>query len=327
MLTTKKISVIPICYKDEGSVTEMHRRVSAVMQQITPNYEIIYVNDGSPDNALQILRALAEKDPHLTVITHARNFGSHMAFSTGLRYCNGDAAIMLDGDLQDPPELFPALVTKWLEGSQVVYGVRTSREEGWLIHTCRRMFYRLWQKLSYIQIPVDAGDFSLLDRKAIDALNALPERDRFLRGMRAWIGFRQAGVPYHRLERFDKRPPSSTLRGYVWYAKSGILSFSRAPLELLGYLGMFFTAISFFAIFIYVILWFLLPPESSPPGLITLYLLVLFFGGLQLLCLSIIGEYIGKIFDEAKHRPHAVIESILNDHRRWQEENRRTVPE
>jgi len=145
--------------------------------------------------------------------------------------------------------------------------------------------------------------------------------------MRAWVGFKQTGVPYHRLERFDHRSPSSSLRGYVWYAKSGILSFSRAPLELLGYLGMFFTALSFLAILVYVALWFLLPPESSPPGLITLYLLVLFFGGLQLLSLSIIGEYIGKIFDEAKRRPHAVIESIFNDHQGWQKEKRRTLPE
>jgi len=127
MLTTKRISVIPICYKDEGNIAEMHRRVTAVMQQITPDYEIIYVNDGSPDRALEILQTLAAKDPHLTVISHARNFGSHMAFSTGLRYCTGDAAILLDGDLQDPPELFSGFVQKWLEGFQIVYGVRVSR--------------------------------------------------------------------------------------------------------------------------------------------------------------------------------------------------------
>ncbi|PIR53262.1 hypothetical protein COU76_02110 [Candidatus Peregrinibacteria bacterium CG10_big_fil_rev_8_21_14_0_10_49_10] len=324
MLTNKKISVIPICYKDEGSVREMYKLVTDVMQGITNNYEIIYVNDRSPDGAMEIFRELAKNDQHLTVITHSRNFNSQMAFTSGLRYCTGDAAIILDGDLQDPPALFPAMVQNWLEGFEVVYGVRTSREEGRLIHFCRRVFYRLLHKLSYVRIPVDVGDFSLMDRKVIDALNAMPERDRFLRGLRAWTGFRQTGVEYHRLQRFDGRRAPSSLRGYIWYAKNGIISFSRAPLEWITYLGFFFTVLSFLAIVGYFTAWIVLPPEKSPPGLITIYLLVLFFGGVQLLSLSIIGEYVGKIFDEVKKRPPYIIDDILNDHRGWMKEKKNT---
>lgn len=322
MLTTKKISIIPICYKDEGSVREMYKQVTDVMKGITDEYEIIYVNDCSPDGSIEILKDLAAQDKRLTIISHSRNFSSQMAFASGLQYCTGDAAIILDGDLQDPPALFPEMVKKWLEGFDVVYGVRTSREEGWLIHSCRKVFYRLFQRLSYIRMPVDAGDFSLMDRKVIDALNSMPERDRFLRGLRAWAGFKQAGVEYNRLDRFDGRRPSSSLHGYIWYAKNGIISFSRAPLEWITYLGLFFTALSFIAIVGYLVAWALLPPEFSPPGLITIYLLVLFFGGIQLLSLSVIGEYIGKIFDEVKQRPPYIIDDIQNDYRGWMDKER-----
>lgn len=317
MLTEKKISVIPIAYKDEGNVEELYRRVTEVMREVTHTYEIIYVNDGSPDQSLELLREIAARDPRVTVISHARNFGPEMAFSTGLRYCTGDAAILLDGDLQDPPELFPAFVSKWLQGYDVVYGQRTTREEGWAIETLRKLFYRLMAKMAYIKVPSDAGDFSLLDRCVVDALNTMPERERFLRGMRAWVGFKQVGVPYHRRARFDGRKASSSLRGYFKYAKQGLFSFSHVPLEILGYLGMFFTIISFLLIIGYVTAWLFLPPAYSPPGLITLYLLILFFGGVQLLSLSIIGGYIGTIFDESKKRPHAVIAEIMNDYRNW----------
>ncbi len=313
MLTNRKISAIPICYKDEGSVREMHRLLTETLSQVTSDYEIVYVNDASPDHSLEILRELAAADPHMIVVTHSRNFGSHMAFTSGLQYCTGDAAILLDGDLQDPPSLIPQFVEKWLEGNQVVYGVRTTREEGWLIHACRKLFYRLWQRLSYIKIPVDAGDFSLIDRRVIDALNAMPERDRFLRGMRAWVGYRQTGVPYHRLPRFDGRRPPSTMIGYLWYAKSGLLSFSRVPLDIVGYMGFFFTILSSFAIILYLVMWLLLAPEQRPTGIITLYILVLFFGGVQLLSLSIVGEYIGKIFDEVKGRPKFIVSSIIKN--------------
>jgi dolichol-phosphate mannosyltransferase len=315
MLTSKKLSIIPICYKDEANIREMVRQIHEAMKNVTPNYEIVYVNDCSPDGSLAILRELAAADPRIMVVSHSRNFGSHMAFSSGLAHCTGDAAVMLDGDLQDPPSLIPAFVEKWLAGYDVAYGVRTSREEGWLIHTCRRLFYRLWQKMSYIKIPVDAGDFSLVDRKVIDALNAMPERDRFLRGMRAWVGFKQVGVPYHRLPRFDGRKPTSSLSGYLWYAKSGILSFSRAPLDMLTYGGVLLTCLSFLAIIVYFVAWLILPPSSSPPGLLTLYILILFSTGIQLLSMSIIGEYIGKIFDEVKARPRFIVDEIINDHR------------
>lgn len=317
MLTEKKISIIPICYGDEGSVQEMYNRITEIMRDVTPHYEIIYVNDCSPDNARSLLKELAARDNRLTVITHARNFNSQMAFTSGLRYCTGDAAITIDGDLQDPPSLFPTFVRKWLEGYQVVYGIRVSREESRLLHLLRKIFYRTLRAFSYVHIPVDAGDFCLLDRRVIDVLNAMPERDRFFRGLRSWVGFRQVGVPYHRLGRFDGRKPYSSLCGYFWYAKNGIFSFSRVPLEFLSYVGLFFTACAFFAIVGYLVSWLLLPDEYTPSGFITLYIFALFFGGIQLLSISIVGEYVGKIFEEVKRRPPYIIDDIINDHRRW----------
>lgn len=293
----------------------MVRRVTEVMKQVTPNYEIVYVNDGSPDDSLSILRELAEKDQRITVIIHSRNFNSQMALTSGLRYCTGNAAILMDGDLQDPPELIPSFVEQWLQGNDVVYGVRKSREEGICTHVCRRLFYALFQKLSYISIPANAGDFSLLDRKVITVLNQMPERDRFIRGLRAWVGFRQIGVPYHRAARFDGKKATSSWSGYIRYAKSGLLSFSRVPLELLFYAGILFTGLASFGIAYYLAMWLFLPPSASPPGLITLYLLILFFGGVQLLSISIVGEYVGKVFDEVKQRPLFVVKEIINDYR------------
>lgn len=317
MLTEKKISIIPICYGDEGSVQEMYNRITGIMRNVTPHYEIIYINDCSPDNALSLLKELAARDKRLTVITHSRNFNSQMAFTSGLRYCTGDAAITIDGDLQDPPSLFPAFVRKWLEGYQVVYGIRVSREERRPIHLLRKIFYRTLRAFSYVHIPVDAGDFCLLDRRVIDVLNAMPERDRFFRGLRSWVGFRQVGVPYHRLGRFDGRKPYSSLCGYFWYAKNGIFSFSRVPLEFLSYVGLFFTTCAFVAIVGYLVSWLFLPDEYTPSGFMTLYVFALFFGGIQLLSVSIVGEYVGKIFEEVKRRPPYVIDDIINDHRRW----------
>src|SRR3989344_5739394 len=214
MLTKKFISVIPIAFGDEGNIEELYKRLTKVLKKITPRYEIIYVNDASPDNSEHILKKLAKKDKRLTVIVHSRNFGAQNAFSTGMKYARGDAVVIMDGDLQDPPELIEKFVKKWLEGYDVVYGSRKKREKsmGKYLEWAYHYFYVIFNKLSYISVPLDAGDFSLMDRKVINHINDLPEKDRFLRGLRAWVGFKQIGIDYIRPERFSGKSTHSFKR-------------------------------------------------------------------------------------------------------------------
>lgn len=315
MLTEKKISAIVVCYKDELNIKEMYCRLSAALKAITPDYEIIYANDCSPDGSLTILRRLAAADPHLTVITLARNFGAQAAFTAGMIQALGDAVVLLDGDLQDPPEMIQEFVKKWKEGYDVVYGVRRKRERSmgklneWLYH----QFYVLFQKLSYVKMPQDAGEFSLIDRKAVDWINALPECDRLLRGLRAWVGFKQTGIEYVRPERFAGKSTNSFFKNLRW-AKKAIFSFSYAPLEWVSYIAATMTLVSVAGL-IYYATSALLDPDV-PRGLPTIMVLVLFLGSVQLLCLSVIAEYIGRIFEEIKGRPRYIVAEILNDHRK-----------
>jgi dolichol-phosphate mannosyltransferase len=312
VLTGKTISVVVACYRDAGSVREMYRRLTEVLAQVTSSYEIIYVNDNSPDNAEELLAELAAKDPRLTVISHSRNFGSQMAFTSGMRQTVGDAVILMDGDLQDPPEVIPALVREWLTGYDVVYGVRERRREGRLMEAARKAFYRLYRRLSYLEMPLDAGDFSILSRRVVEALLLMPERDRFLRGLRAWVGFRQTGVPYTRAERFAGQSTNSFLDNIRW-AKRGIFSFSYQPLEMISLLSFLATFATVLGIALYIALYFIFP--RAPRGFMTLLVAVLFLGSLQLFCLSILAEYMGRIFEEVKQRPAFIVRSILNDHR------------
>ena len=194
MLTDKFVSVVIACYRDAGSVGEMHRRLVEVFKGVTPNYELLWVNDNSPDNAEELLSKIAAADPRVTVISHSRNFGSQMAFTSGMQQSLGEAVILMDGDLQDPPEVIPDFVRTWLKGCDVVYGVRTARRESRLLQTARKVFYRLYRRLSYIDMPLDSGDFSLMSRRVVNSLLEMPERDRFLRGLRSWVGFRQIGA-------------------------------------------------------------------------------------------------------------------------------------
>src|SRR3989339_1226428 len=212
MLTKKKISVVAIAYRDEGNIAELYRRLTQTLRTITPNYEIIYVNDASPDKSQEILEKLAKKDKKLTVILHSRNFGAQNAFTTGMKQANGDAVVIMDGDLQDPPQLIEKFVEKWLKGFDVVYGIRRKREKsmGRMWESIYHLFYVIFNRLSYVKVPLDVGDFSLMDRRVVDHLNALPENDRFIRGLRAWVGFSQTGVPYTRPERFSGQGVSTT---------------------------------------------------------------------------------------------------------------------
>ena len=247
----KKLSAIIACYRDAPAVPIMHERLTAVFKKLGVDYEIIFVNDNSPDNAREVLAALAARDPRVVVINHSRNFGSQSAFTSGMRIATGDAVILLDGDLQDPPELIESFCQKWQEGYDVVYGERVQREATWFLQIAYKAFYRLFRSASYVPIPLDAGDFSLIDRRVVTALNSLPENNRFMRGLRAWVGYRQIGVPYVRPERMFGRTTNSLLRNLGW-ARKAILSFSYAPLDLITWLALATVGLSFLAILLQI---------------------------------------------------------------------------
>lgn len=321
MLTHKKISIVVVCYNDAGSVHEMYRRVTEVMKSITENYEIIYVNDKSPDNAYEVLKEVAAKDKRFIVIHHSRNFGNQVAYTTGMKYASGDAAILLDGDIQDPPEMFSELVKKWLEGYAIVYGVRERREGNPLKNFCYQLFYRIFQRMSSINIPLDAGDFSLIDRRALDIINNFPEVDRYIRGMRAYVGFKSIGIPYTRQERFSGVTNNSLLWLMRW-AKKIIFSFSYEPLEWIAYCAALVTFLAGLGIVVYIFLSLWL---GAPSGFLTILVSVLFLGAVQLFSIAVIAEYLGRIFEEVKHRPTGIIEEIFNDDKSVMHSNRSTT--
>lgn len=313
-LTQKYISVVPIAYKDEGNIKELYKRLTESLKQITTNYEIIYVNDSSPDSSGVILKELAAKDKHLTVITHSRNFGAQNAFTTGMRHAIGDAIVIMDGDLQDPPSLINDFVKHWLKGFEVVYGVRRKREQsmGSFWEYAYHLFYVIFKKLSYVDVPLDVGDFSLMDRKVVDHINNLPEKDRFIRGLRAWVGFRQTGVEYVRPERFSGRSTNNFIKNLTW-ARRAIFSFSYTPLEWVFYIAGFSMLISICAVVLYLAFYVFIP--DAPKGFLTLLVATLFLGSIQLFTLSVMCEYLRRIFEEVKSRPPAIVKEIINDHR------------
>jgi len=316
MLTDKRISAVVCCYGDEDNIEALYKRLTISLSAITSSYEIIYVNDASPDKSEAILRALAAKDKNLTIINHARNFGAQIAFTSGMIQATGDAVVLMDGDLQDPPELIEEFVKKWKEGNHVVYGIRRVRENSmskwkqWLYH----MFYVIFSKLSYIKVPLDVGDFSLMDRIVVDHINAMPERDRFIRGLRAWVGYKSTGIPYVRPERFDGKSSVSTkglISAFRW-ARKAIFSFSFKPIEYITHFSVLMMFMALAGIVIYIILFFI---KGAPAGFTTLTVIVLFFSAIQLLGIATLGEYIAKIFEEVKSRPRFIIRDIVNDHR------------
>ncbi len=310
-MKTKKISAIIACYRDEKAIPLMHDRLEKTFQKIGVDYEIIFINDGSPDNSESVLKKIVDKDKHTIAVTHSRNFSSQMAFTSGMDISTGDAIVFLDGDLQDPPEIIEKFYNKWCEGYDVVYGVRTKREAPLFMQFAYKLFYRLFHKISYISIPLDAGDFSLIDRKVVDVLKTFPERDRFLRGLRAWVGFKQIGVSYVRPERMFGRTTNNFLKNFNWATK-GIFSFSYVPLQWMTLLSLFVFFISIIGM-IYQLFIRIAFPESTPKGITTVLIAVLFLGSIQLLGISILGEYIGKIFEEVKQRPKYVVKQIYKN--------------
>ena len=307
------LSAVIACYKDGEAIPVMHKRLTDVFTKIGCNYEIIFVNDGSPDNSEKILEKICLDDEKTTAIFHSRNFDSQNAFTSGMLQSTGDAVILLDGDLQDPPEIIEVFVEKWLEGFDVVYGSRINRDTSKLMNYAYKTFYRLFNKLSYLEIPLDAGDFSLMDRKVVDEINNAKEKDRFIRGLRAWVGFKQIGVPYHRPERLFGKSTNNFFKNVKW-AKKGIFSFSYLPLEFMSFFSYVIVLISGLALLLYIILYFV--NQEAPKGITTLIVLVLFLGGVQLLSISILSEYIGKILEETKRRPNFIIKKILNNNKK-----------
>ena len=305
-----KISAVIACYRDAQAVPFMHARLAAVFNKIGVDYEIIFVNDCSPDNAGEVLADLARRDAKVVVINHTRNFGSQNAFTSGMQIATGDAVVLLDGDLQDPPELIEAFYQQWRAGYDVVYGVRVKRDATLFLQFAYKAFYRVFRAAAYVPMPLDAGDFSLLDRRVVTALNHLPENNRFLRGLRTWVGFKQTGVPYVRPERMFGRTTNSLMKNFSW-ARKAVFSFSYAPLDLITLLAIVTVGGAFLGIIVQLAVR-LLAPEVTPTGFSTLIIMVLFMGGIQLLCLSIIGSYLEHIYDEVKRRPPYIVESILN---------------
>jgi len=302
-----KLSAVIACYKDGQAIPYMHERLTKTFNKIGVDYEIIFVNDCSPDNTAEVLQKLVEEDDHVIAIEHSRNFGSQSAFLSGMEISTGDGVILLDGDLQDPPELIEQFYTEYQNGFDVVYGRRVAREGNQMLVSFYKMFYRLFRSVSYVPMPLDAGDFSLMDRKVVNELIKLPETDQFLRGLRAWVGFKQTGVDYTRPERMFGVTTNNWRKNIGW-ARKAIFSFSYVPLELLTYLGILLTGLSFIAILIQIILYFVMP--GNPRGVTTIIVLILFFGGIQLLGISTLGEYQAKIMEETKRRPKFIRKNI-----------------
>jgi len=304
----KKISAVIACYKDELAIPFMYKGLVKVFEKIGVDYEIIFVNDGSPDGTEKLLDKLVNFDKHVIAVNHSRNFSSQMAFSSGMKVATGDAVVLLDGDLQDPPEIIEKFYKKWIQGYDVVYGVRVSRVAPLIMQFFYKLFYRIFNKLSYVYIPLDAGDFSLIDKSVYTQLQQFPERDLFLRGLRAWLGFKQTGVPYVRPERKFGKTTNNLIKNFHWATK-GIFSFSFVPLQVITITSLIVFFFSILGI-IYQIFFKIFFPLVTPPGVSTVIVLILFIGSIQLLGLSIIGEYIAKIFEEVKQRPKYVVKSV-----------------
>lgn len=303
-----KITAIIACYKDAQAMPIMYERLVKTFHKINVDFEIIFVNDCSPDNTAEVLQALVQQDKHVIGIEHSRNFGSQSAFMSGMEISTGDAIVLLDGDLQDPPELIEDFYTKWKDGYDVVYGQRVKRDGNKSLVGLYKLFYRLFRNMSYVPIPLDAGDFSMMGRNVVNELIKFPETDQFLRGLRAWVGFKQTGVPYTRPERMFGVTTNNWRKNIAW-ARKAIFSFSYVPLELLTYVGWSLTLISFLAGALQIILYFMGTP--IPHGITTIIVLILFFGGMNMLAISVLGEYQAKIIEEVKKRPKFIRRKII----------------
>ncbi|NCS77708.1 MAG: glycosyltransferase family 2 protein [Microcystis aeruginosa K13-07] len=300
--------IIPI-YNEEETIPELYRRVSDVMDSLDDSVELILINDGSRDRSLNLMRELQERDARVCYISFARNFGHQAAVTAGLNFARGQVIVVLDADLQDPPELIPKMIESWQAGYHVVYAQRTKRKkESWFKRLTAYVFYRLLRRLADVDIPADTGDFCLMDRQVVDLLNSMPERNRYIRGLRAWIGFRQTAVKFERDPRFAGEV-KYTFKKSLALAINSLVSFSKIPLRLSTYLGLFSALIALLMALL-VLYWRLQQPDSPVTGLATILIAVFFLGSVQLISIGILGEYIGRIYEEVKGRPAYTIAEI-----------------
>lgn len=299
------ISIVAPNFNESKSIAEFYRRICETMDDLGESWEIVWVDDGSTDGSTDIIRSLAHEDPRVRPVIFARNFGHQLAVTAGLDYSRGQAVILMDSDLQDPPEVIPELIAQWREGYEVVYAVRKEREgESWFKLFTASLFYRLITRITDVDIPMDTGDFRLLDRKVVDVMKQMRERHRFLRGMSVWVGFKQTGVPYRRAARFagETKYP---LKKMIRFASDAITGFSYFPLQMATYLGFISASISIIAI--PVVILGRLAGSAAFFGQASTLIAVLFLGGVQLISLGILGEYIGRLYDEARGRPLYIV--------------------
>lgn len=303
---------IPI-YNEEVVLPELLRRTLTVLDEIPGGpHEVVFVDDGSSDETLELLEHAAGADPRIVVVALSRNFGHQTALAAALDHISGDVAVLMDGDLQDPPEGVPALLDWYRQGYDVVYATRVNRKEPWWLRTCYHLFYRALAALSSVTLPLDAGDFGLISRRVIDEIRRMPEHHRYLRGLRTWVGFRQIGVPIERSARYAGRSKYSSM-ALLKLASDGMFAFSIVPLRAAAVLGILAIALSsLFSLYsIYVKFWL-----HSPQGFTALILAMTFLSGVNLLFLGIIGEYVGRIYEESKGRPHYVVRRVISQRSR-----------
>ena len=303
------LSVVVPCYNEEAGIAACQMRLSSVLGELGEPYEIIYVDDGSSDQTASLLLGLHRSDPHIVVVRLSRNFGHQIAVTAGLEQTRGDAVVIIDADLQDPPELIPEMLALWRQGYEVVYGIRGDRDgESRFKLLTAKLFYRIINSLSDVDLPLDTGDFRLIDRCVVDAFARMPERHRLLRAMSSWIGFTQTGIIYHRSRRFagtTKYP----LRKMLALALDGIVSFSTVPLRFVTFIGFFSALIAFLGIVYSIVVR--LFTHSWVRGWAISFIGMLFMAGIQLLCLGIMGEYVGRIYTESKQRPLFLLREVL----------------
>jgi dolichol-phosphate mannosyltransferase len=303
--------VIPV-FNETENLAELYARLAAVLAVAEPDFEIIFVDDGSRDQSVGLLRGFAASDPRIAVVELARNFGHQIAISAGLDHARGASVIIMDADLQDPPEVLPQFIAKWREGHDVVYAIREQRKEGWLKRGAYAAFYRLLQRVANIEIPLDAGDFCIMDRKVVDLLVGMPERNRFVRGIRSWVGLDQVGLAYERHAR-RAGTPKFTFSRLIYLALDGLVSFSYLPLRVITMLGFGVSLMSIVLALFYTIKK--LTVGLNPPGFATLTVAVFFLAGIQLITIGVIGEYVGRIFEEVKRRPLYVVRNVTGERR------------
>ena len=309
----KKISVVIPVYFEEEVVGECYTRTKRVLESLKSKYEyeIIFVNDGSKDKTLDILEEISEEDNSVKVISFSRNFGHQAAVTAGLKYATGDAVVIMDADMQDPPEVIEQMISLWEQGNEVIYAKRKTRKgETKFKLLSATMFYRILNGLSDVDIPKDTGDFRLADKKVVEVINSMPEHNKFLRGLFSWVGFKQIPIEYERKERFAGKT-KYPFKKMIKLASDGIISFSTKPLKILGILGIISIFISL-AILLYALISFIFKLNNLTPGWTSIMVTVTFFAGVQLLSIWIMSEYISRIYDESRNRPEYIIDKTIN---------------